>query len=207
MDEHELNALVASRAALRGPGEVRRALRATLAALRSALADDDVRALEAQLPRALGRVLGRRPDCTVRDVGQLYEVVGKREHVRRGFAMEHAQAVLGVLAGILDPEVIGRLRRHLPSDIAALLRPLARFPAAPPYVHLHPRARAAPLQTLSRARPGASETLAGVDRPIAHAGSVARTTAGHADRMVETARSTRPGAEDETLAGARPPAR
>lgn len=207
IDERELGARVEAAAGLRQARDRERAIGATLVALRAALAEDDARVLADSLPRALSRLLERRTGMAVRRATDLYAQVERREQRGRGFAMEHAQAVLGALARSLDPEVVDRLRRHLPSDIAVLLRAPAHYPAPAPYVHSHPATRPVDVQTLSRARPGASQTIAEASGPLAHTKSVARTPGGHSERMVETARSTRPGREDETLASTRAPAR
>lgn len=190
---------------MRTSGEAKRAVRATLGALRCALADDDARALHDALPPALARTLERGQAVVVRSLESLYAEVERRERTRRGFAMEHAQVVLGALVGLLEPDLVQRLRKHLPADVAALLRPPRAFPSPPPYVREHPPVDASSGPTLSRARPGASETIAEARGVLAHSGSVARSPAAHADRMVETARSMRPGREDETLASAREP--
>jgi len=145
----------------------------------------------------------RRPDRIVDTLDGLYAEAERWERVGPGFAREHAQAVLEVLATTLEPELVERIRKRLPADIAALLRARERPGEPPPYVQNHPAHRPAPLQTLSRARPGTAEPIADTRHTLAHAGSVARSGAAHAERMVETARSTRPAREDETLAGAR----
>jgi hypothetical protein len=58
-------------------------------------------------------------------------------------------------------------------------------------------------QTLARARPGTADPIADARHELAHTGSVVRSPAPHAEDRVETARSTRPSREDETLASSR----
>lgn len=203
MEEQELILLVKTRAGLRTASEAKRALGATLGALRCALEDDDARAAAKALPLRLGRMLERRPATAVRSAEALYAEAERREGAGFGFAVEHVQAVLQVLAHELDPELVGRIRKRLPSDIAALLRERGSAGEAP-HVHTHPERRTAPPQTLSRARPGMAEPIAEARHELAHAKSVVRTETPHAERMVETARSTRPGREDETLSAGRP---
>lgn len=205
MDEREVALLIKERAGMRTAGEARLALQSALGALRCALDDEDARATSRALPSRLARVLDRTPPTVVRKAGDLYAEAGRRERVTAGFAIEHAQVVLQVLARQLEPELVARLRSHLPADIAALLAVPEPFPEAPPHVHSHPATRPAPAQTLSRARPGTSEPIAETRHEVAHADSVVRSSAPHADRMVETARSTRPGREDDTLASGREP--
>jgi uncharacterized protein (DUF2267 family) len=200
MNGNDLIGVVRERAGLRTAREARRAVGAAIAALRCALDDADVPLVAAELPKDLVRVLEHTASKTVRNATALYIETERRERVGLGFAMEHAQVVLQVLAEHLDPELVSRLHRSLPSDIAALLR-RRRFSAEPPpYVHQHPAHRDAPVQTLSRSHPGASETIAEARSELAHRASVARTSNPLADRMVASARSTRPGHEDETLA-------
>jgi hypothetical protein len=169
-----------------------------------ALADDDAVALSKALPEDLRRSLRPVAGATVRTADDLYAEAQRRERVELGFAREHAQAVLAVLAAVLDEELLERIRKHLPADVAELLR---AAPAAssepPPHVHTHPARVSQPVQTLSRSRPGTSDPIAEARHELAHSGSVARSSAAHGERMVETARSTRPKREDETLATAR----
>ena len=196
MDENELALLVKSRAGLRTAHEAKRALEAALGALRCAMEEDEARAMTRALPPPLRRVLERRPSIVVQSAPSLYAEADRRERVGLGFAKEHLQVVLQVLAQELDPELCSWLRKRLPSDIAALLQPPRASPEPPPYVHAHPARAPAPPQTLSRARPGTSE-------PIAEARHE-RSGAPHAETLVATARSTRPGRDDDTLAAARP---
>ncbi|HZU83931.1 MAG TPA: DUF2267 domain-containing protein [Polyangiaceae bacterium] len=203
MNEQELVLQVKARAGLRTAREASRAVGAAVGALRCALADDDAQALALQLPARFKRLLDRAPGAAVQNARALYVEAERRERVGLGFAMEHTQAVLEVLAELLDPELVGRLRKRLPSSIAGLLRGRSRSYAPPAYAHEHPEQGPAPRQTLSRARPGTAEPIAEARHELAHAQSVARSTAPHADRAVATARSTRPGREDETLATTR----
>ncbi len=204
MDGRELEVRVRERAGMRTLEEARRSLAAALGALRCALADDDVRALVGALPVEPAAM--RRPASThVETLEELYAEAQRRERVERAFAMEHVQVVLEVLAEQLDPEIVARLRHHLPDDVAALLRP-AKHPAeAPPHVHRHPDRTPAPRQTLSRARPGSADPIADAQHGTGQSGSVAREGAQHTDRMIATASSTRPRTEDETLSTARGP--
>ena len=205
VEAKELFLRVRDRAGLQTVREAERAVRATLGSIACALAEDDSRALSAALPRDLGRLLGRRGDRAVETLDGLYAEVERRERVGPGFAREHTQAVLEVLATTLEPELIERVRKHLAPDIATLLRARGRErpEEPPPHVRTHPAHGPAPIQTLSRSKPGTAEPIAETRHLLAHAGSVARSGAAHAERMAETARSTRPTREDETLATAR----
>jgi uncharacterized protein (DUF2267 family) len=189
---------------LRTVREAERAVRATLGSIALALAEDDARDLAMALPVEVERCLERRGGRALQTLEELYDEADRRERVGPGFAREHTQAVLGVLATALEPELVERIRKHLPADIAALLH-ATDIPSAepPPHVHAHPAHGAVPPQTLSRSKPGTAEPIAEATHALAHAGSVARSRSAHAERMVETARSTRPAREDETLASAR----
>jgi uncharacterized protein (DUF2267 family) len=199
MNESELIGLVKERAGLRTAREGKKAVVATLGALRGALEDADAKAIAAELPHEMARYLDRAT-TTVLGAKSFYVEVDRRERVGLGFAMEHAQVTLQVLAERLPPELIARLHRRLPPDIAGLLKQRHPETAPPPHVHRHPAHAEAPLQTLARSRPGASETIAEATSELAHRGSVARTGAPRAERIVASATSTRPGREDETLA-------
>lgn len=203
MEAKEVFLRVRDRAGLQTVREAQQAVRATLASLACALAEDDAQALSAALPSDLGRLLGRHAERAVGTLDGLYREVERRERVSPGFAREHTQAVLEVLATTLEPELIERVRKHLAPDIATLLHTRELPEEPPPHVRTHPALRPAPKQTLSRSRPGTAEPVADARHLLAHTGSVARSGAAHAERMVETARSTRPAREDETLASAR----
>jgi uncharacterized protein (DUF2267 family) len=205
MNESEFKRQVHERGGLRATDEARRAIGATLAALRCALEAEDACAIAQGLPPAMGRLLERPRAKVVDSADALYAEAERREGVAAGFAKEHVQVVLEVLAEALDREQLARLHGHVPVDIAALLAPREPAePAPPPHVRTHPDRAAPERQTLARARarPGTSDPIAETAHPLAHAESVARTTQPHTERMVETARSTRPGREDETLATA-----
>jgi uncharacterized protein (DUF2267 family) len=190
-------------AGLRSAAESRRALGAVLGAVRCALHEKDACELARALPVRFASILEHAPTATVRNAQSFYAETERRERAGRGFAMEHAQAVLAVLAAELEPSVVSWLRRVLPPEVARLVRARRASAQPPPHVHVHPGHEARPLQTLSRARPGTAEPIAEATHVLAHAGSVARSSGAHAERMVETARSTRPGREDETLAASR----
>jgi uncharacterized protein (DUF2267 family) len=199
MNESDVLGLVRERAGLQTFREARRALTAALGALRCVLDDTDALALAAAVPKDLARPLRRSATATVRGVDALYAETQRRERVGLGFSMEHTQVVFQVLAERLDPELVSKLRKRVPRDVAALFKRRRTFADPPPHLHEHTPHRETPIQTLSRSRPGASETLADARGELAQRASVARTSEPHADRMLASARSSRPGREDETL--------
>jgi uncharacterized protein (DUF2267 family) len=203
MDDRELTLLVKTDAGFQTFAEARLAIRAAIGALACALDDDDAHALEVAVPANVARLLRRPSSMVVRSLRGLYAEAERRERVGLGFAIEHVQVVCRVLARRLHPETIARLRRRLPPDIADLFGDRPRAEEAPPHVHTHPTVVPPPPQTIARARPGWAEPIAEADHVLAHRSSVARSAAAHADRMVETARSSRPTREDEALASAR----
>jgi uncharacterized protein (DUF2267 family) len=198
--EEELTRTVKARAGLQTAAEARRALGSAIGALRCALDEQDAREMAAQLPRRLARILDRKPDTVVRNVEGLYAEALRRERVGVGFAREHVQVVIQVLGSCVDPELVGKLERRLPRDIAALFQRRPAESPPPAHTRLHPDKAKTARVTLSMARPGFADTIADAHHPLAHRASVARSNAPHAERMVETAHSTRPGREDETLA-------
>jgi uncharacterized protein (DUF2267 family) len=204
MKERELSQAVKERAGLKNIAEATRALRAALGAFGCALEEDDARATSSQLAPELAHLFARSAEAApVRSADELYAEADRREGVGRGFATEHVQVVLEVVAERFDPELVARLCKRLPSDIAALLRERRDVGEAPPHIHAHPAHEPEPIQTLARARPGSADPIAEAHHPLAHAASTARTDTPHSHTMVETARSTRPGREDDTLASTR----
>jgi uncharacterized protein (DUF2267 family) len=169
-----LSALVKDRAGLRTEREARRAVNAAVGVLRCALDDEDARSLAAEVPGAPGHILARPAKARVGDLDGLHAEAERREGVGLGFAVEHVQVVFQVLGERLDPELRERLRKRVPSDIAALWTSRALPDEPPPPGHLHPPHEPAPVQTLSRSRPGSAEPIAEARRPLAHEHSVVR---------------------------------
>jgi uncharacterized protein (DUF2267 family) len=132
MNDLELDLRVKDRAGLQTTKEASRALAAVLGALRCALDDQDARSLAAALPSRVARAVHRSPPLAVGDRDALFAEAARRERVRIGNGREHAQAVLEILAQELDPELVSRLRKRLPTGIASLLAPrssrVARMP-------------------------------------------------------------------------------
>ena len=198
-----LTAQVKERAGLRTEREAKRAIEAAAGALRCALEEEDARSLAGALGPAMAEIFARAPPKKVDNLDTFYAEAERRERVGLGFAIEHAQVVMQVLAERLDGETLVRLEKRIPRDISDLFRagPVPGEP--PPHLHVHPLHEPVPVQTLSRSKPGTSEPIAEAHSPLAHEESVARNEAPHADDMVETAHSSRSSREDETLSGYR----
>jgi uncharacterized protein (DUF2267 family) len=204
--ERDLVQRVKDRAGARTSREAQGICAAVLGALGGALEPVDAEALVQALPDVAVR--SRASTREALDGWEaLVDEVARRERVGRGFALEHAQVVLEALASFLEPAVLARIERSLPRDVAGWMRKPELPDDAPPHVHRHPGHGEHSLQTLSRSRPGASETIAEAHGALAHTGSVARSRSAHGERRIGSASSSRPGREDETLASSRGPER
>lgn len=144
MEEEELVSRVKTLAGLRNHREARRAIGAVVGALRCSLAQEDAESVAAELPHSFAKIVAQPATSRVENSAALYEETERRERVGLGFALEHCQVVLRVLAELFDLETLARLRKRVPGDIAALLRrrPRASEPP-PPHVHEPPEAAGA----------------------------------------------------------------
>lgn len=142
---------VMGRAGFQQPAMASLAIDATLEALGQRLTAAEVHELADQLPAALGQALGRGPHGGTFGRDELYRRVSRREGVRLGFAVEHAQVVCQVLAEAIDDELRERLHRRLGPEISELLTPRPASVPPPP----RPRRQTPPVGTkLSDGRPG-----------------------------------------------------
>ncbi|MGA7122247.1 MAG: DUF2267 domain-containing protein [Polyangiaceae bacterium] len=198
-----LTAQVKARAGLQTEREAKRAIQAAVGALRCALEEEDARSLAAALHPTMAEILSRAPAAKVDSLDAFYAEAERRERVGLGFAREHAQVVMQLLAEQLDGETLVRLAKRIPREIADLFTAKPVDGEAPPHVHVHPLHEPVPVHTLARSKPGTSEPISEAHGPLAHEGSVARKEAPYADDMVETAHSPRSPREDETLSGYR----
>lgn len=90
--------------------------RATLSALATALPSADLRALRASLPEELATAL------IVRDSrDSFYTWIARNEEIAIEPATAHAECVLHALGRLLDGELLTRVRRDLPANVAAHL--------------------------------------------------------------------------------------
>src|SRR5579871_1086806 len=109
MDEIELHRSIQSHVGLRNAAEAKRALAAVLGALRCSMGDAEARELSDALPASWRPIFARAAPVRVRGGRDFYAEAERRERAGPGFAREHAQAVLEVLARDLEPEVVARL--------------------------------------------------------------------------------------------------
>lgn len=105
---------------LQQASEAERAVEATLPSLAEILASDDVEALRHGLPPPAARWLQFDTPRFSADADAFYARVASRSGLHVGFAREQAQAVLGALGEIADPDVVRRVARHLPAELGDL---------------------------------------------------------------------------------------
>lgn len=157
-------------------------LAATAGALISQLEHADAQDLQ----RALPAELRERLDAAGIPDTDLVTALAAGEPTSRGFAVEHATAAGEALVLELPPELLARLRRRLPSALAALLEPRERPGVAPPHPR-HPPATPGTGTTLASGRPGSRHPLSEASPPV-HRHSIARSDDPHADRKLSSTR-------------------
>jgi len=211
-DRDELIQRVRARGPFPSAQEAEAAIVAVLTALREVLTDDESSWLEEALGGAWPSAApGARPAKSpgVEELGGRSAAV---EGVRLGVAVEHVQIVGQALSELLSPELVLRLKRHLPR-LAALFSPPAR-PSRPPdhaYVLRAPEPAASTLaqgrpggaRPLSEARPGSEHPLSEARPERAHRHSVARADEPHADSKLSSAHGLTQEREGESLAQAK----
>jgi hypothetical protein len=197
---------VASRAGIEDPAAMRAraCVEAVLAALTEQLVPDEASALAHALPEPLARVVRDTVGAGAQGAEVLYRSVAEREQAPLGFAMEHAQIVLQVLAEQLPLPTRVRLERHLDPDVAALFAPRPPTPAPPAHVHHEPTLAPGEGTTLATGRPGSRHPLSEARPPLAHAHSVARSDDPHADTRLSSSSGLTQERLHETLAEGHP---
>src|SRR5262245_49847138 len=112
--------------------DAERALTVTVAALGSCLPASDRDLWAAALPPELQSIWRSASFHSAQTAAQVYARLRASEGVPPSYAMEHAQGVIRVLAGPLDPDDRELLARHLPDELASLVREprLSEGPAA-----------------------------------------------------------------------------
>lgn len=99
-----------------------RALDATVTALGTCLPAPDRGRWANSLPAELRETWQLATYCPHQTTAAVLARVPAIEHVPQPYAAEHAQAVIRVLADALAPEDRALLARHLPDELAALVR-------------------------------------------------------------------------------------
>lgn len=159
-----------------------RASKQTLEVLGALLTRADREALADQLPRSLANALRRRDPGEDFGLDQFYEEVLVDEEGKKGFQIEHAQAVCAALAELVDGETNKRLKAHLPEEFQELLEPREI-----PEIREKPRGHDIDKngRKLSTGRPGSSRPLAEA-RGGGHAESLASRENPHAGRKLSS---------------------
>ena len=189
MEVVELIEDVRKRCGLAEESRAERAVASVVSVLGSALTGADADALARGLPMSFAeRLRASAGGLELHDANELYERVAARGALTLGLAVEEAQVVLQVLAETCDPEALTRVRKHLPSDVAALLTPRTASSAPPPHERVVDEPRF-PESSLAGGRQGSRRPLSEA-RPdeFAHQHSVARNQNPHGDRKLSSTR-------------------
>lgn len=192
MEPYDFVDEVRRRCALEHEARVARVIAAVVSVLAEGLEPSDAHDLSRGLPPDLGARMSREPgdSGTLASAQELYERVAVRLGADRGVALEESQVVLQVLAEHVDPEVLVRVRKRLPHDVAALLwpRPVS---VPPPRESLSMREVPTPRDTLATGRVGSRHPLSEAEPDRAHRNSVAKNADPHGDTKLSSARGLR----------------
>ena len=123
---------VMRRTGFQQPAMASLAVDATLEVLGQRLSAEESRELVRQLPDGVGQAALRGPHGGSFDRDELFRRVSRREGVRLGFAVEHAQVVCQAVAKELSDAQRERLQQLLPPDIAGLFTPRVEASPLPP---------------------------------------------------------------------------
>lgn len=103
-------------------GAAETAIRATLETLAERIPEATARHLGDQLPHELGHYL--RGGTTSRiSLDEFYQHVGDREELDISTAAFHARVVLTLVAEVVSPGIMSKVRRELPREFDSLLLP------------------------------------------------------------------------------------
>lgn len=184
--------------------------RITLRVLGEALLEHDRQNVAAGLPEPLAEALLAGPAGKHVSVRSLYDRIARREGVRPGFGLEHAQVVCQALTHTLRDETLLYLESRLPPDLAELFVERRSAHSSIPVVRPHHRNEAENIhgRTLATGRPGGSRPLAEARPDNAHSESVIKSANPHCDRKISSSHvqeDTLP--EGDTMATGRPGSR
>lgn len=110
------------RAHLPSRGAAETAIRATLETLAERIPEATAHHLADQLPHELGHHL-RSGKASHLSLGEFYEHVADREEGDCSTAAFHARVVLTLVAEVVSPGIMSKVRRELPRDFDPLLLP------------------------------------------------------------------------------------
>jgi uncharacterized protein (DUF2267 family) len=188
MRSEEIIEDVRKRCGIADDSRAERAIASVMSVLGGALTGTDADALAEDLPESFAeRLRSSAGGAELADARELYERVAARAGTTLGLAVEETQVVLQVLAETCRHEALMRARKHLPGDVAELLRPRAHDEQAPPRVST-PDAPPVARSTLASGRPGSRHPLSEAAPNRAQEHSVARSTNPHRDRKLSSAR-------------------
>lgn len=164
----------------------RRIIDATLAVIGERLCADENAALGSCLAPTLRSILSASTYSSDFDTAELYERVRRRAGVSAGLAREQAQVVVETIGRFAPEEVIHRLERALPAEVASLLRP--REAGEPPEPTVMPG------RALADGRPGSRHPVSESAPTRAQSHSVVREDNPHGDTKLSSGRPgpTRP---------------
>jgi uncharacterized protein (DUF2267 family) len=122
MQHDEFIAQVRNRANLRTSGDAELATRATLETLAERLAGNEANNAAAQLPRGIAQYLQHQyAGAGVRlSLDEFFQRISLREGVELPKAVNHARAVIKVLAEAISPGEIQDIRTQLPPEFEQL---------------------------------------------------------------------------------------
>lgn len=163
VDEATLIQELQSEGPFEDAAQARRAYEATLRALRRGLTDDESDWLALDLGPTLARPLEQESHTGQLTPEELYRWAGHFGGVRRGVAREQAQTVCRVLAMLLSPNTLKRLRKNVP-ELSSLFE-VPNPEAPPPGPHQIRADRPAPTHTLAGGKPGSERPLSGAGKP------------------------------------------
>ncbi|MBI2393736.1 MAG: DUF2267 domain-containing protein [Deltaproteobacteria bacterium] len=192
MDQNDFFDEVRHRSGLENDARTARVISAVVSVLAEALEPSDAHDLSRGLPVDLAGRMAREPAdaSSLSSAGELYDRVAERIGADRGVALEESQVVLQVLAEHVDPEVLVRVRKRLPQDLAVLLSPRPAFiapPRNPPSIREVPT----PRDTLATGRVGSKHPLSEAEPDRAHQNSIAKNPDPHGDTKLSSARGLR----------------
>lgn len=197
MEYEHLLSRVRQRTGLSEQTVVETALRAVTEALGALLDHGHREALAAHLPEQLGPMLRRHEPDPEAGGADFLRRVAATEHLPRGFAVEHATAVLEALGSELEPSIRRNVAAQLPEEMREWIEPrrVSMKGARPRREPVHSEEP----HSLSDARPGSAHPVS--EAAPGHAHSIAAASDPHAGTRIA---SGAPRSEGHDLAEGRP---
>jgi uncharacterized protein (DUF2267 family) len=194
---------VARLGALTGREQAERVAQAVLLATGERLALGDRDALARRLPAPFDALLGGAAHARDLDLDALVARVAALEPTSKGFAAEHPEAVCEAVAELADEELLLRLQKHLPRDVAELFEVHDRAPEPPSPAH-HREEASGFGDSLASGRPASKHPLSESRADRAREHSVALESNPHGDTKLSSAEGLTQERLGEDLATGRP---